>query len=51
MKEGLNYFRFFIIANKKSELKTSLETKEFDGKGNLIIFRKGFIPDLKEIKI
>jgi len=51
IKDGLNNFRYFIIANEQDDVKTSLEARHFDGKGDLIIFKKGFIPDLKEIKI
>ena len=50
-KDGLNKCRFFIIANELRDIKTSLEARHFDGKGDLIIFKKGFTPDLKEIKI
>ena len=50
-KDGLNKFHFFIFANEKDNLKDSLEEIDFNGKGHLIIFKKDFVPDLKEIKI
>jgi len=51
IKDGLNNFRYFIIANEQGDVETSLKARHFDGKGDLIIFKKGFTPDLKEIKI
>jgi len=49
-KDGLNKFRFYNILNNIEDVETSLETSHFNGKGYLIIFRKDFVPDLKEIK-
>jgi hypothetical protein len=50
-KDGLNKFRFFIITNKIDKARPPLEKSDFKGKGNLVLFKKDFVPDLKEIKI
>lgn len=51
LKSGLNPFCFFIIFNSKEDVDTSLTTGRFDGEGELILFKKNFIPDIQEIKI
>jgi len=50
-KDGLNKYRFFIIANELNDIEASLEESNFNGKSNFIIFKKDFVSDLKEIKI
>jgi hypothetical protein len=50
-KDRLNKYRFFIILNEKKDVEDSLKICHFNGKGHLVIFRKDFIPVLKEIKI
>lgn len=50
-KTGIDEIGFFLITNPKDEIKLSLETKPFDDKCKMIVFKEGFKLKLKEIKI
>jgi hypothetical protein len=51
VKTGIEEIGFFLITNSEEEIKLSLETRPFNDKCKIIVFKDGFKPKLKEIKI
>ena len=51
VKIGIEKIGFFLITNSDEDIKFSLETRPFNDKCKMIVFKNGFNPRLKEIKL
>ena len=51
VKIGIEKIGFFLITNSDEDIKFSLETRPFNDKCKMIVFKNGFKPRLKKIKL
>lgn len=51
IKTGIEKIGFFLITNPDDDIKFSLEARPFNDKCKMIVFKNGFKPEIKEIKL